>query len=182
MVGWQQWFDGHEFEQALGVGDGQRSLAAAVLGITKSWTQLSDWTELDRDTFYLCWEPVVVWAYCEHLGWIHKNLESNTTTGIDQKSSNRDWWIQPEKHWTPKENLMWTLTASCTTKIQLLSPVLRISRTIINIFKEKKNTWRCSHSFSERNVQYFTVNIMATCDTLKHESNRVYTTSYSLFL
>ena len=64
--------------------------------------------------------------------------ESNTTTGIDQKSSNRDWWIQPEKHWTPKENLRWTLTASCTTQIQLLSPVLRISRTIINILQEKK--------------------------------------------
>ena len=27
MVGWHQWLDGHEFEQALGVGDGQGSLA-----------------------------------------------------------------------------------------------------------------------------------------------------------
>ena len=27
MVGWHHWFDGHEFEQAPGVGDGQRSLA-----------------------------------------------------------------------------------------------------------------------------------------------------------
>ena len=27
MVGWHHWFDGHEFEQALGVGDGQGSLA-----------------------------------------------------------------------------------------------------------------------------------------------------------
>ena len=26
MVGWHQWLDGHEFEQALGVGDGQESL------------------------------------------------------------------------------------------------------------------------------------------------------------
>ena len=26
MVGWHQWLDGHEFEQALGVGDGQGSL------------------------------------------------------------------------------------------------------------------------------------------------------------
>ena len=26
MVGWHQQLDGHEFEQALGVGDGQRSL------------------------------------------------------------------------------------------------------------------------------------------------------------
>ena len=27
VVGWHQWLDGHEFEQALGIGDGQRSLA-----------------------------------------------------------------------------------------------------------------------------------------------------------
>ena len=27
MVGWHQRFNGHEFEQALGVGDGQGSLA-----------------------------------------------------------------------------------------------------------------------------------------------------------
>ena len=26
IVGWHYWLDGHEFEQALGVGDGQRSL------------------------------------------------------------------------------------------------------------------------------------------------------------
>ena len=65
MVGWHHWLDGREFEQVLGVGDAQGSLAccsprgckesdmsdqtelkktgcAAVHGITKSWTQLSD--------------------------------------------------------------------------------------------------------------------------------------------
>ena len=36
---------GHEFEQALGVDDEQGSLAL-VHGVTKSWTWLSDWTEL----------------------------------------------------------------------------------------------------------------------------------------
>ena len=40
MVGCHYRLDGHEFEQALGVGDGQGSLAAAVHGITKSQTQL----------------------------------------------------------------------------------------------------------------------------------------------
>ena len=29
MVGWHHRFDGHEFEQAPGVGDGQESLAVA---------------------------------------------------------------------------------------------------------------------------------------------------------
>ena len=37
MVGWHHQLDGHEFEQAPGVGDGQESLHAAVHGVAKSW-------------------------------------------------------------------------------------------------------------------------------------------------
>ena len=46
MVGWHHQIDGHEFEQALGVGD-REAWRAAVHGVTKSWTWLSDWTELN---------------------------------------------------------------------------------------------------------------------------------------
>ena len=46
-VGWHHWLNGHEFEQAPGVGDGQGSWHAAVHGVTKSQTWLSDWTELN---------------------------------------------------------------------------------------------------------------------------------------
>ena len=46
MVGWHHQLDGLEFEQALGVGDGQGSLASAVHGVTKYWTWPSNWTEL----------------------------------------------------------------------------------------------------------------------------------------
>ena len=38
MVGWHHWLDGHEFEQAPGVGDGQAGLAAAVPGVAESDT------------------------------------------------------------------------------------------------------------------------------------------------
>ena len=38
--------DGHEFEQALGVGDGQGSLACCDPWVAKSQKQLSVWTEL----------------------------------------------------------------------------------------------------------------------------------------
>ena len=40
MVGWHHQLDGHEFKQALGVGDGQGSLAL------QSQTWLSNWIEL----------------------------------------------------------------------------------------------------------------------------------------
>ena len=36
MVGWHHQLDGHEFEQALGVGDGQGAWHAAVHGVAKS--------------------------------------------------------------------------------------------------------------------------------------------------
>ena len=39
MVGWQNQLNGHEFEQALGVGDGQESLACC-----------SPWSHKDSDT------------------------------------------------------------------------------------------------------------------------------------
>ena len=39
MVGWHHRLDGHEFEQALGVGDGQGSLVCFLVhAVAKSWT------------------------------------------------------------------------------------------------------------------------------------------------
>ena len=38
MVGWHHQLDGHEFEQALGVGEGQEAWRASVLGVTKNQT------------------------------------------------------------------------------------------------------------------------------------------------
>ena len=46
MVGWHHQLNGHGFGWTPGAGDGQGGLVAAVHGVTKSWTWLSDWTEL----------------------------------------------------------------------------------------------------------------------------------------
>ena len=42
VVGSHHQLNGHEFEQAPGAGDGQGGLCAAVHGVTKSQTRLSD--------------------------------------------------------------------------------------------------------------------------------------------
>ena len=42
MFGWHHQLNGHEFEQAPGVGDGQGSLTSAVHGVAKNWTGLSN--------------------------------------------------------------------------------------------------------------------------------------------
>ena len=44
LIGWHHWLDGREFHQAMGVGDGQEAWPAAVHGVAKSQTWLSDWT------------------------------------------------------------------------------------------------------------------------------------------
>ena len=52
MVGWHHRLSGHEFEWALGVGDGQRSLACC-----------SPWGHKESDTTeWLNWTDVVFWA------------------------------------------------------------------------------------------------------------------------
>ena len=47
MTGWHHQINGHEFEKAQGVGDGQGAWGAAVHGVAKSRTRLSDGTELN---------------------------------------------------------------------------------------------------------------------------------------
>ena len=46
MVGWHYWLDGHEFEEALGVGDRQGSLACCSPWNHKESDMTSNWTEL----------------------------------------------------------------------------------------------------------------------------------------
>ena len=42
IVGWHHQLDGHEFEQALGIGDVQESLVCYSSWVAKSRTRLSD--------------------------------------------------------------------------------------------------------------------------------------------
>ena len=44
MVGWHHGFNGHKLGQTPGYGEGQEAWHAAVHGVTKSQTQLSDLT------------------------------------------------------------------------------------------------------------------------------------------
>ena len=48
MVRWHHQLNGHEFGLTPVVGDGQGGLVAVIHGVTKSWTRLSDWTELNQ--------------------------------------------------------------------------------------------------------------------------------------
>ena len=48
IVGWNQWLNGHEFEQALGVDDGQESLVCCSPWGCKEWDTTERPTELSK--------------------------------------------------------------------------------------------------------------------------------------
>ena len=52
MAGWHHQLNGHEFEQTLGVGDGQGGLVCCSPWGRKSQIRLSDWTELNDYMYF----------------------------------------------------------------------------------------------------------------------------------
>ena len=54
MVGWHHWFNGHEFEQAPGVGDGPGSLACCSPWggrVRPDWTEVKKWAQSHASPF-----------------------------------------------------------------------------------------------------------------------------------
>ena len=69
MVGWHHWLDGHEFEQALGVGDGQGSLVCCSIWGHKE-SDMTEWLNNNKmclavsvcwTDIYLYWSMLLSW-------------------------------------------------------------------------------------------------------------------------
>ena len=86
MVGWHHQFNGYEFEQTLGNSEGQGNLCAAVHGIAKSWTQLSDWTTAN---------VIVCVHVCVH---VHRHMQG-LSTRICHISGTKDIKFFPSPPW-----------------------------------------------------------------------------------
>ena len=70
VVGWHHWLSGHEFEQALGDGEGQGRLACCSPWVAKSQIGLSNWTTRNRSVIALQKDS----STDEHVHCIFKNL------------------------------------------------------------------------------------------------------------
>ena len=118
IVGWHHWLNGHEFEQAPGVGDGQGSLVCCSPWVTKSWTWLSDWTEgyniqHGKCNYHWCmlkrkgkslpcvWVFVAQWTYT-----VHGILQARTLEWVAIPFSRRS--SQPGD-WTQISHCRWIL-------------------------------------------------------------------------
>ena len=65
MVWWHHWLNGHQFEQALGVGDGQGTLACYSPSGCRVGKQLSNWSELNSSMLIWQWSVNTVTWYHE---------------------------------------------------------------------------------------------------------------------
>jgi len=86
MVGWHNQLDGHEFEQAPEVGDGQGSLACCSPWGRKSWTWLSDWTGLN---------------------WKKYDRNLSSMSGLMQSTNITMWKIWSYKQGHPESKNIW---------------------------------------------------------------------------
>ena len=55
MAGWHHWLDRHESEWTLGIVMDREACHAAIHGVAKSRTRLSDWTELNWTVQHYLW-------------------------------------------------------------------------------------------------------------------------------
>ena len=70
MVGWHHQLNGHECEQALGDGEGQKSLVCCSPGVSKSRTQLSEQQQQQQPQFdYPFTNKYLVYSLLLHFGY-----------------------------------------------------------------------------------------------------------------
>ena len=89
--------DGHEFEWSPGVGDGQGGLACCNSWVAKSWTRLSNWTELilyikitQMSIFWRVYQFFFL-PYLGKDGWLWNSI--NTSLPLTSTMDNTTSWM-----------------------------------------------------------------------------------------
>ena len=125
MAGWHYWLDGRESQWTLGVGDGQGGLAAAIHGVAKSRTRLSNWSDLiPKHSARVCYlqDP-----------YINNVLEQWSSTFQHQEPVS--WktiftWSREGRFWKDSSilHLFYTLFLLLLYQFHLRSPGIRFQR------------------------------------------------------
>ena len=117
MVWWHHWLDGHEFEQALGVGDGQGSLTRCSPQGCKEldMTEWLNWTELMPQPlvskklklagFMKSYKVFEVWHWKTHL-FHHTRLEWKSMKSRDPWSKRQGWSWSTKWSWAKANRVL----------------------------------------------------------------------------
>ena len=85
MVGWYHWFNGHEFEQAPGVGDGQASLSMGSPRVKHDWATELNWTRgQKRSLVALLKAELYSTEKVAESAWGHSRVSSNALGSREQ--------------------------------------------------------------------------------------------------
>ena len=81
LVGWHHWLDGHEFEQAPGVGDGKPGVLQSLgLESRHNWATELNWTDCCSWLFWIskvdCCHLVVAWPSQDWTGRTEKSVQT----------------------------------------------------------------------------------------------------------
>ena len=90
MAGWHHWCNGHDFEQALGVGDGEGSLACCCPWCCKQsdTSERLDWTELNGSVVQLAfWMITTGWYVKGSFTYSPCNLKTMSLFATNEKES-----------------------------------------------------------------------------------------------
>jgi len=95
LVGWHHWLNTHEFEQASGDGVDREAWCAAVHAVTKSLTQLSNWTELKPWKQHQSGTMVGSYLYYNqhHHFQVSKHTQRSVSTDIYNTSLLNVFWL-----------------------------------------------------------------------------------------
>ena len=116
MVGWHHWLNGHEFEQAPGVGEGQGSLVCCSPRVTESDT--TEWL-IQKHACSFSSSHVWMWALDHKEGWVQKNwcFQSLVVKTLESPLDSKEF-----KPVNPKGNKTWILIGR--TDAEAVAPIL----------------------------------------------------------
>ena len=107
MVGWHHQLNRHKFVQTQGDGEGQGS--SAIPGVTKRWTQVSNWTTWMKQINHAeqrksCTRVHVVWLS------LYEILEQAKLMFGGKKIRNSSflWWLEAKIEWEGAEDDMYS--------------------------------------------------------------------------
>ena len=124
MVGWHHWLNGLEFEQTLGDGEGQGSLAFfSVHEVAKSWTWLKDWKTTRRIRALkavMKWSGELSSRRTTHLRQVYRFFEGRKEKYLSISSFlPNSQWLTPQSANAPEFGICTNITEKGKTKTRL---------------------------------------------------------------